>query len=109
MEQFLIYVHIHKHLYFFYLVFYHTFGRFKPIYDQVSQPFYLAATMLLETIENTSLFSPFEIDLFYSLASSKYLCGGAKYFWITQSISPTTHLQRQTCLGSDFPISGNPS
>ena len=69
------------------MVFYHTFGRFKPIYEQVTQPFYLAANMLLENIENTSLFSSFEIALFYSLASSKYLCGGAKYFWFTQSIS----------------------
>ena len=72
---------------FFYIGFYHTFGRFKPIYEQVPQSFYLAATMLIETIENTSLFSPLEIVLFYSLASSKYLCGGAKYFWFTQSIS----------------------
>ena len=50
------------------MVFYHTFGRFKPIYEQVTQPFYLAANMLLENIENTSRFSPFR-TLSHSLES----------------------------------------
>ena len=72
---------------FFSVVFPTKFIRFQQNIRNPSRFFYLAVTMLIETIENTSLFSPLEIVLFYSLASSKYLCGGAKYFWFTQSIS----------------------
>ena len=70
------------------MVFYHTFGRFKRFYEQVSEPFYLAVTMLLEIIEHTSLFSPYEMVVFYALAGSKYLFGGAEYFSFTQLIAP---------------------
>ena len=78
------------------LVFYHIFGRFKRIYDRASQLFYRAGTMLLESIERTSLFSPSEFALFNALARSKYFYDGSECLWFTQSISlqPTPNTQK---------------